>query len=51
MSKTYKVTVQEDEEGNAFIEFPPELLKQLFWFKDRYLLLKLIVLQNDWFRK
>ena len=31
MSKTYRATVQEDEEGNAFIEFPPELLKQLDW--------------------
>ena len=31
MSKTYKVTVQEDAEGNAFIELPPELLSQLDW--------------------
>ena len=31
MSKTYTVTVQEDAEGNAFIELPPELLKQLDW--------------------
>ena len=31
MSKTYITTVQEDEEGNAFIELPPELLKQLDW--------------------
>ena len=31
MSKTYRATVQEDAEGNAFIEFPPELLKQLDW--------------------
>ena len=34
MSKIYKVTVQEDEEGNAFIEFPPELLKSLDWKED-----------------
>ena len=31
MSKTYKVTVQEDAEGNAFIELPSELLSQLDW--------------------
>ena len=31
MSKTYRATVQEDAEGNAFIELPPELLKQLDW--------------------
>ena len=31
MSKTYKVTVQEDEEGNAFIELKTELLNQLGW--------------------
>ena len=31
MNKTYRATVQEDAEGNAFIEFPPELLKQLDW--------------------
>ena len=31
MSKIYRATVQEDEEGNAFIELPPELLKQLDW--------------------
>ena len=31
MSKIYRTTVQEDEEGNAFIELPPELLKQLDW--------------------
>jgi len=31
MSKIYRTTVQEDAEGNAFIEFPPELLKQLDW--------------------
>ena len=31
MSKTYTVTVQEDAEGNAFIELPPELLSQLDW--------------------
>ena len=34
MSKIYKVTVQEDEEGNAFIEFPPELLNSLDWKED-----------------
>ena len=34
MSKTYKVTVQEDEEGNAFIELPPELLNSLGWKED-----------------
>ena len=31
MNKTYRTTVQEDAEGNAFIELPPELLKQLDW--------------------
>ena len=31
MSKIYRTTVQEDAEGNASIEFPPELLKQLDW--------------------
>ena len=31
MSKIYRTTVQEDDEGNAFIELPPELLKQLDW--------------------
>ena len=31
MTKIYSATVQEDAEGNAFIEFPPELLKQLDW--------------------
>ncbi len=34
MSKTYTVTVQEDAEGNAFIELPPELLSQLDWKED-----------------
>ena len=33
MSKTYKVTVQEDAEGNAFIELPPELLNSLGWIE------------------
>ena len=31
MSKIYSAAVQEDAEGNAFIEIPPELLKQLDW--------------------
>ena len=31
MNKTYRATVQEDAEGNAFIELPSELLKQLDW--------------------
>ena len=31
MSKIYRATVQEDAEGNAFIELPPELLNQLDW--------------------
>ena len=31
MTKIYTATVQEDEEGNAFIELPPELLSQLDW--------------------
>jgi len=31
MSKIYRTTVQEDDEGNAFIELPPELLNQLDW--------------------
>ena len=31
VNKTYRATVQEDAEGNAFIELPPELLKQLDW--------------------
>ena len=31
MSKIYRTTVQEDAEGNAFIELPSELLKQLDW--------------------
>jgi len=33
MSKTYTATVQEDAEGNAFIELPPELLSQLDWIE------------------
>jgi len=33
MSKTYRATVQEDEEGNAFIELPPELLNSLGWIE------------------
>ena len=31
MNKTYRATVQEDAEGNAFIELPPELLSELDW--------------------
>ena len=31
MNKPYTATVQEDAEGNAFIELSPELLKQLDW--------------------
>ena len=31
MNKIFSTTVQEDAEGNAFIEIPPELLKQLDW--------------------
>ena len=31
MSKIYSATVQEDAEGNAFIELPPEILSQLDW--------------------
>ena len=37
MSKTYTVTVQEDAEGNAFIELPPELLSQLDWKEDNHI--------------
>ena len=33
MSKIYSATVQEDAEGNAFIELPPELLSQLDWIE------------------
>ena len=33
MNKTYRATVQEDAEGNAFIELPPELLNQLGWIE------------------
>ncbi len=33
VSKTYTATVQEDAEGNAFIELPPELLNQLDWIE------------------
>ena len=33
MNKTYRATVQEDAEGNAFIELPPELLSQLDWIE------------------
>jgi len=33
MSKTYTATVQEDAEGNAFIELSPELLSQLDWIE------------------
>jgi len=33
VSKTYTATVQEDAEGNAFIELPPELLSQLDWIE------------------
>ncbi|MAF43273.1 MAG: hypothetical protein CMI54_03760 [Parcubacteria group bacterium] len=33
MNKTYTATVQEDAEGNAFIELSPELLNQLDWNK------------------
>jgi len=31
MNETYRVTVQEDAEGDAFIEFPPEVLTKLGW--------------------
>ena len=33
MSKIYRATVQEDADGNAFIELPPELLTQLGWIE------------------
>ena len=33
VNKTYRATVQEDAEGNAFIELPPELLSQLDWIE------------------
>ena len=33
MNKTYRATVQEDAEGNAFIELPPELLNSLGWIE------------------
>ena len=33
MNKTYRATVQEDAEGNAFVELPPELLNQLGWIE------------------
>ena len=31
MNKIYSTTVQEDAEGNAFIEIPAEVLTQLDW--------------------
>jgi len=31
MNKIYSTTVQEDAEGNAFIEIPTEVLTQLGW--------------------
>ena len=31
VNKTYTATVQEDAEGNAFVELPAELLIQLGW--------------------
>ena len=31
MSKIYRATVQEDAEGNAFIEIPAEVLTHLGW--------------------
>jgi len=31
MNKIYSTTVQEDAEGNAFIEIPTEVLTQLDW--------------------
>ena len=31
VNKTYRATVQEDAEGNAFVELPAELLIQLGW--------------------
>ena len=31
MSKIYRATVQEDKEGNEFIELKTELLNQLGW--------------------
>jgi len=31
MNKTYRSTVQEDAEGNAFIEIPEEILTHLGW--------------------
>ena len=31
MNKTYSATVQEDAEGNAFIEIPAEVLTHLGW--------------------
>ena len=33
MSKLYRGTVQEDKEGNLFIELPPELLNSLGWIE------------------
>ena len=31
MNKTYRATVQEDADGNAFIEIPAEILTHLGW--------------------
>tara|TARA_Y100000310_G_scaffold217292_1_gene218357 strand:+ start:2643 stop:2825 length:183 start_codon:yes stop_codon:yes gene_type:complete len=33
MSNTYRATVQEDKEGNLFIELPPEILNSLGWIE------------------
>ena len=33
MTKIYSATVQEDADGNAFIELPPELLNSLGWIE------------------
>ena len=33
VNKTYTATVQEDAEGNAFVELPAELLIQLGWIE------------------
>ena len=33
MSKIYSATVQEDKEGNLFIELPPEILNSLGWIE------------------
>lgn len=38
--KKYKSVIQEDENGELFIEFPPELIEKLKWDENTPLVMK-----------